>query len=77
MTTTARRAVSYDTDKLQADMACRGWLNTDLARSAGVSDMTVTRFMRGDHQTAKTAQKLARALGYTVRRYLIRSTEAA
>ena len=67
----------YDVAKLADDMALRGWLPTDLARSSGVSDMTVSRFLKGEHQTARTADKLAKALGYTVRRYLIRSRVAA
>lgn len=73
MRTTHGHPVSYDTAKMQGDMAERGWLNTDLARVAGVSDMTVTRFLRGEQQTARTAKKLAEALGYSIRRYLIRS----
>lgn len=52
-----------------ADMALKGWAATDLARAAQVSDMSVTRFMRGDTQTARMADKLARALGYSPRRY--------
>lgn len=50
-------------------MTLRGWNNSDLARTAGVSDMTVTRFLRGESQTPKTAARLASALGYSVRRY--------
>ena len=52
-------------------MALKGWMNNDLARAAGVSGMTVTRFLRSERQTAKTAERLARALGHPVRRYLI------
>ncbi len=50
-------------------MALRGWNNRDLARAADLSDMTITRFLRGDAQTAKTAALIAKALGYSVRRY--------
>jgi transcriptional regulator with XRE-family HTH domain len=50
-------------------MAIRGWNNGDLARAASISAMTVTRFLRGDAQTAKTAERIARALGHTTRRY--------
>jgi len=52
-----------------ADMALRGWNNTDLATAAGVSVMTVSRFLRGEAQTPKTAERLAEALGYSIRRY--------
>lgn len=58
-------------------MEARGWLQTDLARAADVSDTTVMRFFRGERQTARTAKKLADALGRSLRRYLIRSSEAA
>jgi len=59
----------YNADRIVADMALRGWNNQDLARAAGISAMTVTRFLRGEAQTAKTADRLARALGFTPRRY--------
>jgi plasmid maintenance system antidote protein VapI len=61
----------YDTVRIVADMALKGWLPTDLARAAKVSDMTVSRFLRGDTQTERTADKLSRALGYSPRRYLL------
>ncbi len=57
-------------DRLVADMTLRGWNDTDLARAAGVSSPTVTRFKRGEYQTARTAERFARALGYSPRRYL-------
>lgn len=56
---------------LAEDVALRGWLPIDLARRADVSDMTVYRFLSGERQTARSAKKLAEALGYTVRRYLV------
>lgn len=59
----------FNADRMVADMALRGWNNTELARHAEVSPMTVTRFLRGEAQTAKTAERLARALGYPIRRY--------
>jgi DNA-binding LacI/PurR family transcriptional regulator len=52
-------------------MAEHGWMPKDLARAAKVSEMTVSRFLRKDRQTAKTAKKLADALGYSPRRYVI------
>jgi hypothetical protein len=39
--------------------------------------MTVIRFLRGETQTGKTARKLAEALGYSSRRYLISSRRMA
>ena len=65
--------ITYDVDKVREDMALRGWLGKDLARAAGVSEMTVSTFLREKQQTAKTAAKLAGALGYSIRRYLRRA----
>lgn len=62
---------AYDVSRMRVDIALKGWLPSDLARKARVSGMTVSRFLRGDGQTARTAAKLAKALGYSVRRYLI------
>jgi transcriptional regulator with XRE-family HTH domain len=77
MAVTKTRLFRFDVDKMRADMDLKGWLNTDLARAARVNDMTVTRFFRGEHQSARTAQKLAAALGYTPRRYLLASRPIA
>lgn len=57
------------------DAALKGWTKREFAEKAGVTDMTVIRFLRGDVQTAKAAKKLAGALGYSVRRYLISAQE--
>lgn len=67
---------SFDVAKMRDDMAERGWLPTDLARAANVSDMTVSRFLSGERSNPRTAEKLAKALGKGIRRYLIRSEGA-
>jgi len=67
---------SYNVALLKNDMAAKGWLPTDLARRARVSDMTVSRFLSGERRTARSAKKIATALGYSIRRYLIPSREA-
>lgn len=69
MVATKRPRARYDVRRMVGDMALRGWNNTDLARAASVSAMTVTRFLRGEAQSAKTAERLASALGYSIRRY--------
>lgn len=69
-------AYSYNVDLLAEDIALAGWLPIDLARKAHVADMTVYRFLRGERQTARVAKKLAAALGYGVRRYLVTSKAA-
>lgn len=63
--------------RLVADMTNLGWNQTDLARAAGVSHMTVSRFMSGESQTPKTAKKLAIALGFSIRRYIVQRRGAA
>jgi len=76
MATLTGHRLQYDVAKMLRDMALKGWQPTDLARAADVSDMTVSRFLRGGTQTARTAHKLATALGYQVRRYLLSSDRA-
>jgi hypothetical protein len=63
---------TFDTLRMVEDLAAKGWRPADLARRANVPRMRVTRFLRGDYQTAPTAAQLARALGYPVARYLCR-----
>lgn len=66
---------SYNVALMRNDMVLKGWLATDLARKARLSDMTVGRFFSGERRTARTAKKLAEALGYSIRRYLIPARE--
>jgi transcriptional regulator with XRE-family HTH domain len=76
MTSIEPAPVSYDVALMAEDMAAKGFMRTDLARKAGVSAMAVTRFMTGERRTARMAKKLAVALGYSVRRYLVSSRQA-
>lgn len=73
MASIVRRAVTYDVALMTEDMTAEGFMRKDLARRARVSAMAVTRFLSGERQTPRMAKKLAVALGYTVRRYLISS----
>lgn len=61
----------FNVEKLQVDIARRGWNQPALARAAGLSVMTVSRFLKGKPQTPKTCKCIADALGYSVARYLI------
>lgn len=63
----------FNTAQMQRDIAARGWQPADLADQAGVARSTVSRFLGGEFQTPRTAKKLAKALGYSIRRYLIAS----
>lgn len=67
----ARRGPTYDTDRLLLDCALRSWNPSALAKAAKLSTSQVSRFLSGEVQTAKTAQKLAKALGYEPKRYLL------
>jgi plasmid maintenance system antidote protein VapI len=63
----------WDVRLMADDMAVKGWHVADMARASGLSYKTVQRFLDGTVQTAKTAGKLAAALGRTTtRRYLRR-----
>lgn len=81
MSTATRSAsagtISFDAHQMAEDMAALGWSKSDLADKAGVNDMTVIRFLRGERQTSKTAKKLAKALRRSIRRYLISSRRVA
>lgn len=65
-----RPRVTYRTDRIIEDMALRGWNNSMLARAAQLSASTVGLFLSGAFQTPKTADRMARALGYPVKRYV-------
>jgi transcriptional regulator with XRE-family HTH domain len=64
---------SFNADLMRDDMKSLGMLPIDLARSAGVSHMAVSRFLSGERQTPRMAKKFADALGHEIERYLIRS----
>jgi transcriptional regulator with XRE-family HTH domain len=68
---TSNARPSYDVALIIEDMSLKGWLASHLAHRARVSEITISRFLRGEVQTAPTAKKIAIALGHTVRRYLI------
>jgi transcriptional regulator with XRE-family HTH domain len=77
VTNNAALPVRFDVQLMAEDMTAKGWTKLDFATKAGVTDMTVIRFLRGERQTAPTAKKLAKALGYSIRRYLISVREQA
>lgn len=66
-----RPTVKYDARLIAADMAKRGWNDLRLAEAADVNQATIARFLKGTCRTAKTAHKIATALGTTVERYLV------
>lgn len=69
----AMATTKFNHELMAEDVALKGWLPIDLAREAGVADMTAYRALNGTRLTPPTAAKLAKALGYSVRRYLISS----
>jgi transcriptional regulator with XRE-family HTH domain len=70
-----QRGQRFDVELLEHDMAARGWIPSDLASRAKVANSSVSRFLSGEFQTNRMAKKLATALGYSVRRYLIPRTQ--
>ena len=68
-----QRKPLFDSGLLAEDVAAKGWQPADLAIRAGVARSSVSRFLSGDYQTARMAAKLAAALGYSVRRYIVRA----
>lgn len=72
----ANTSPRYDIELMRDDLALKGWRPSDLARKAKVSDMAVSRFLRRESQNPRTAKQLAKALGFSVRRYLISAREA-
>lgn len=76
MATRSPAIVRFNHQLLAEDAAARGWSPAELARRAGVADMTVYRVLDGVHQTAPTIKKLARALGHKdARRYIISGSD--
>ena len=69
------QAVQFDVARMQQDLAAKGWQPTDLADRAKVARSTVSRFLNGEFQTARMAKRLANALGYSVRRYIVATEE--
>lgn len=68
-------AVQYDVERMQRDMVAKGWQPVDLARKAGVSPSSVTRFFSGEFQTPRMAKRLSKALNRGAAYYL--AAEAA
>jgi len=66
----------WDTQKMVEDMAVLGLNYTGLAQKSGLSVKTVAAFVQNRTQTAKAATRIALALGYSIRRYLIRQEAA-
>jgi transcriptional regulator with XRE-family HTH domain len=67
--------VRFRVTLLEEDMAAKGLNASGLARLAKCAVPTVTRFLSGEAQTAKTLAKLAGALGHDAERYIVRSEE--
>lgn len=72
-----RKAITFNAELLEQDMAGKGWLAIDLARRAGVSHMSVGRFLNGERRTARMAKKLAEALGKPLSRYIVLTSQEA
>lgn len=69
--------VKFNWQLMAEDAAAKGMQPIDVSRKAGVSDMSVLRFFRGEQQTARMAKKIAKAINRDLERYVIRSRESA
>jgi hypothetical protein len=67
--------VTYNTQRMLEDMAERGLMPIDMASLTGMGLSTVTGFLKGERQTAKSAKKIAAAMGYSPKRYVIRTED--
>jgi hypothetical protein len=62
----------YRVDLMRDDMDELGWMPSDLFRFAEITKSRGYQFLRGEFQTAPTAEALTRALGKPRGYYLIR-----
>lgn len=69
--------IRYNVALIRRDMAERGWLATDLADATGLTDQTISVFLKDEIQTPRTAKRIAQALRRSVRRYMISSASEA
>jgi transcriptional regulator with XRE-family HTH domain len=67
----------FDGQKVAFDMAGKPWDVQELAHKARLSERTVYRFINNEVQTLATARALAKALGFSVKRYLIAPAEGS
>lgn len=72
-----QRVTRFNGALMADDMAANGWNAREFATRVKprVAVSTITRFLNGEHQTPPMAKRLAKALGYDVRRYLNPSSE--
>lgn len=76
MSITPSPVVRYNTQLMAEDAAILGLTKVAWAKRAGIADMTVIRFLRGQSQTPQTFFKLCKAVKQTPERYVVRSQEA-
>lgn len=77
MATNPMPRLQFDGRKLYEDAVAKSLDIAGLVERSGRSQRTVYRFITGELQTAETAKALAKAVGYSVSRYLIRTSEGA
>ena len=61
---------SFDTNRICEDMTLRGLLPIHLAERTGLAQSTISRFLVGQVQSVTTANIIAKALGFPVKRYI-------
>jgi plasmid maintenance system antidote protein VapI len=71
METRKKTPIRYDVRLMRQDQAEAGLSDNGLAKLAKVGWPTIERFMSGKARTPGTAKKIAKALGYPVKRYIV------
>jgi hypothetical protein len=73
-----QQTARYDVVRMLDDAALRGWLPIDLIRAAAPLSWTHGyRFLRGESQSPRVAEKLTRALGKRPGYYLLKRQAVA
>ena len=65
----------FNVSRIIDDAASKGWNQRQLGLRAGLASSTMSRFITGQNQTPKVAVRLAKALGQSLERYLVRGAE--
>jgi ribosome-binding protein aMBF1 (putative translation factor) len=65
--------VEWNRTLMREDQAAKGWNDIDLARAAEVHQTTVWRWFAGALNSPRLAKRLAKALGFSPRRYVLRA----
>ena len=63
--------VKFNTELMVLDIASRGWTSRVAAQKAGISYRVLRYYLSGTYQSVTTTRKLAEAMRYSPKRYVI------